>query len=131
MERLEKVQYRAALAVTGCWQGTNRNKLYDELGWETLAHRGWARRLIYLFKIIHSKSPAYLYELIPHRRIPVYGKYRNSFFPDSIKAWNNLTEDLRTCKSISMFKKKITSLIKPPTKSIFEIYDPLGIKNIF
>ena len=31
MESLEKVQYQAALAVTGCWQGTNRNKLYDEL----------------------------------------------------------------------------------------------------
>ena len=27
MECIEKIQYQAALAVTGCWQGTNRNKL--------------------------------------------------------------------------------------------------------
>ena len=34
-QAVEKVQYQAA--VTGCWQGSN--KLYNELGWETLAHR--------------------------------------------------------------------------------------------
>ena len=32
MERVEKLQYQAALAITGTWQGTSRNKLYDELG---------------------------------------------------------------------------------------------------
>ena len=73
MERLKKVQYQAALAATGCWQGTNRNKLYDELGWESLAHRRWARRLFHYFKVISTKSPAYLYEIVPSRRIPIYG----------------------------------------------------------
>ena len=32
MECLEKLQCQAALAVTGCWKGTNRGKLYEELG---------------------------------------------------------------------------------------------------
>ena len=36
MEKLESVQYSAALAVTGAWKGTSRDKLYDELGWESL-----------------------------------------------------------------------------------------------
>ncbi len=35
MEEVERVQYKGALAVTGAWQGSNRSKLYDELGWET------------------------------------------------------------------------------------------------
>ena len=35
MERTERIQYQAALAITGTWQGTSRNKLYDELGWES------------------------------------------------------------------------------------------------
>ena len=30
-----QIQYKAALIVTGCWQGTSRVKLYDELGWES------------------------------------------------------------------------------------------------
>ena len=36
MEKLESVQYSAALAVTGAWKGTSRDKLYGELGWESL-----------------------------------------------------------------------------------------------
>ena len=32
MELVERVQYKAALFVSGCWQGTSREKLYDELG---------------------------------------------------------------------------------------------------
>ena len=29
--------YNQALAITGCWQGSNRNKLYEVLGWESLS----------------------------------------------------------------------------------------------
>ena len=36
MEELESVQYSAALAVTRTWRGTSREKLYTELGWESL-----------------------------------------------------------------------------------------------
>ena len=39
MEKLESVQYSAALAVTGTWRGTSREKLYAELGWEPLSCR--------------------------------------------------------------------------------------------
>ena len=37
MESLEKVQYQAALAVSGCCQATSRNNIFEELGWETLS----------------------------------------------------------------------------------------------
>ena len=33
MEKAEKVQYQAALAITGAWQGSSRSKLYEDLGW--------------------------------------------------------------------------------------------------
>ena len=39
MEKVERIQYQAVLAVTGAWQGSNRSKLYDELGWEFLSNR--------------------------------------------------------------------------------------------
>ena len=42
MDRIEKFQYHAALvAITGTWQGTSRNKLYEELGWKSLSDRRW------------------------------------------------------------------------------------------
>ena len=32
MEFLERIQYKAAFIASGCWQGTSRNTLYEELG---------------------------------------------------------------------------------------------------
>ena len=34
--KLESTRYTAALAVSGAWREANRNKLYEELGWEYL-----------------------------------------------------------------------------------------------
>ena len=39
MNTLERIQYHAALAVTGSWKGTSLNRIYDELGWESLTDR--------------------------------------------------------------------------------------------
>ena len=39
MEKVERIQYQAALAVTGTWQGSSRTNLYEELGWESLSDR--------------------------------------------------------------------------------------------
>ena len=35
MQKLESVQYNASLAITGCFRGTSRDKLYSELGLES------------------------------------------------------------------------------------------------
>ena len=40
-EKLESVQYKAALAITGATQGSSREKLYQELGLESLKLRRW------------------------------------------------------------------------------------------
>ena len=37
MDLIERVQYKAALIVYGCWQGTSRETLYKELGWELMS----------------------------------------------------------------------------------------------
>ena len=42
MEKIERVQYHSALAITGCWKGSNQNNLYEELGWESLSDRRWS-----------------------------------------------------------------------------------------
>ena len=35
MQKLESVQYNVSLAITGCFRGTFRDKLYSELGLES------------------------------------------------------------------------------------------------
>ena len=42
--------------------------------------------------------------------------YRNSFFPSSIKFWNNLTPEIRSAPTVSSFKKSLihdVNLLKP------------------
>ena len=68
MERMEQVQYQAALAITGCRHGSNRAKLYEELGWETLSDRRWSRRLMQLYKIRNNMTPRYLSKNLPLQR---------------------------------------------------------------
>ena len=48
----------------GAIRGTSTEKLYQELGFESLKDRRWLRRLCYLYKIVNTKQPAYLYDLI-------------------------------------------------------------------
>ena len=65
MEKLESVQYAAALAVTGTWGGTSRERLYNELGWEPLCLRRWSRRLILFYKFVNELTPDYTRDPIP------------------------------------------------------------------
>ena len=48
-KRLERTQYSAALAVTGAWRGTSRQRLFEELGWESLYQRRWYKRMCHIF----------------------------------------------------------------------------------
>ena len=99
MESIDRIQYQAALLITGTWKGTTRNKLYNELGWESLTDRRCCRQLIHFYKIHNGLTPSYLRDhLPPKRRLlgndnpNVYhrvscntSRYKNSFYSDAIK----------------------------------------------
>ena len=46
MEKVKRIQYHAALAISGTWRGSSRSKLYEELGWETLSDRRMRMRIL-------------------------------------------------------------------------------------
>ena len=46
-QKMESIQYNAALAITGAIRGSSREKLYQELGLESLQQRRWYRKLCY------------------------------------------------------------------------------------
>ena len=62
---IQSVQYNAALAITGAIRGSSRDKLYHELGLESLHGRRWYRKLCFYYKIRHKNCPMYLTELFP------------------------------------------------------------------
>ena len=65
MEKIELVKYSAALAVTGAWKGASRDRLYEELGWESFDSRRWTRRLTLFYKIVNKLTSAYMLHPIP------------------------------------------------------------------
>ena len=138
MEKLELVQYSAAPAVTGAWRGTSREKLYVELGWESLNFRRWSRCLILFYKIFNNLAPDYTKYPIPDFQEPSYelrrraaiGQvfarttgFKSSFYPNCLLEWNNLDQDIRQSNSLAIFKKRLFSTICPPAKSVFGIHN--------
>ena len=59
-QKIESIQYQAALAITGAIHGTSLTKLYNKLGIESMKPRQWFRRFYYFFKIKSSGLPQYL-----------------------------------------------------------------------
>ena len=58
---LESIQYNAAIAITEAIRGTSSEKLFQELGLESLKSRRWLRKLCLFYKNFH-KFRSYLFE---------------------------------------------------------------------
>ena len=135
MEKLESVQYSAALAVTRTWRGTSREKLYTELDWESLNLRRWSRRLTLFYKFMNDLTPAYTINPIPPFQQSQYS-LRNQDVVGRIGArtekseWNKLDPEVRTALSVAVFKSKLLSKIRSPAKSAFGIHDTKGLSYI-
>ena len=98
------------------------------------------RKLCYLYKVISSKRPSYLYDMLPPLQRSQWNQgffqpllsrteiFKKSFIPYTINEWNKLDPEIRRIDSYIGFRKKLLSFIKPTEKKTFSIYDPLGIK---
>ena len=96
--KMESIQYNAALVITGAIRGSSREKLYQELGLETLQQRRWYRKLCCFYKILKSHSPKYLYSIIPTlnmtyrtrqcNKIPTIN-VKHNFFKNTFFSFNN------------------------------------------
>ena len=73
----EKIQYKAARIVSGAWKGTSREKLYDNLGWESLQSRRTMRKLCILYKVKNTNFPIYLKNIIDKQEFTDQSRYYN------------------------------------------------------
>ena len=63
-QKMQTIQYNAALAITGAIRGSSREKLYQELGLETVQQQRWYRKLWRFYKILKytvSEVPLFNY----------------------------------------------------------------------
>ena len=142
MEKLERVQCQAALAVTGAWHGSNCAKLNDELGWETLSDRRLSRRVLQIHKIMNNKTPSYLKDKLPPKHRPFLDhafcrikcrtvRYRNSFLPHAITSWNIFISHFDDFPSVDSLKEHLLSLLQPKNKCFFGIHDHICLRYLF
>ena len=124
-DKIESVQYNAAPAITDAIRGNSKEKLYQELGLESLRNRRLLRRMSYLYKIISNKSPPYLYELIPplqrSDRYPGFKtlRCRTELF--------RLDSDIKNSDSYAFSAKKLLAFIRLVGNSMYGIHDPFGV----
>ena len=140
--KIESLQYNAALAITGAIRGSSKDKLFQELGFEHLSSRRWLRKLCLFYKIVVNKSPNYLYNYVSTVNQSYQTRsgdkflhmccrteyFANSFFPYTIKEWNNLSPEIRKSVSYEVFKNSLLKFIRPSPNSLFNVSDSLGIK---
>ena len=85
-----------------------------------------------MYKIVNNEAPSYLNDLLPNTvnaasnynlrnrlnfEIPFVRlcSYENSFFPSTLKLWNELPLNIRNSSSVSQFKANVRSPhLKPP-----------------
>ena len=142
IRKLESIQYNAALAITGAIKGTSKERLYSELGLETLANRRWYQRMCLFWKIINKSAPVYLSNLLPQKQISrnpyrqnllySFSKntnyFANSFFPYCTDQWNALDQNIKNIQSISLFKKTLLKFIRPYPAHVYDVTDYSGQK---
>ena len=131
------MQYNACLAITEASRCTSREKLYEELGLESL-------QLSCFYKLFNREHPHYLFKLIPSRSSSYVARYihnipflktrhtflKNSFFPWTIIEWNKLDCNIRNSSSFNIFRKSIRKFIRLSANSLFNCHNPKGIKFI-
>ncbi len=108
--------------ITVATARSKTDNTHKECGGDTVKSRIKMATLTMLFKIITSKAPLYLTEVLsalngggrhynfrkPNLRIPLHrvSVFKRSFFPRAIDLWNKLTMEMRNKDSVQSFKSQ-------------------------
>ena len=126
--QIENIQRKAARFVKGDYsRHSSVTQMMNDLNWRPLQLRRRDSRLVLLYKIInnlvaippdkHLSFKNQKYNLRAKNQIQIHIKsanvdnYKFSFFPRSIKEWNNLSDKEVSCPSVNTFRAAIQQKI--------------------
>ena len=132
-KQLHAIHVEAARIISGATKLCGIDKLFADLGWESLQARRDKHKLIVFFKILHGLTPNYLSDMIPplvqdtssynlrnsdhiQQLRANTNLFRDSFFPSTIRAWNSLPNDTKQATSVASFKYRLNKHLKRPPK---------------
>ena len=125
-------------------RGISSEKLFQELGLETLKSRRWLRKLCLFYKLVKEKSPTYLFQLIPENNTPcITGSvqknkirffktktifFKNLSFPAVIMEWHKIDVNIGNSTSGNVFERVIPKFIRPKPNEVFNVDNSEGLK---
>ena len=96
-----------------------------------------------MFKIMKKEAPNYLINFIPkceqtirkrNNHVPSYhcrtDWVKNPFIPSTLNNSFKLDENIRNSESITIFKSRLLSFIRPVQSNIYLIFDSKGSKFV-
>ena len=114
---VDSVQRSAARYVLNYYSPySSVSNMLHLLNWDTLASRRIHSSLILLYKIHHQLVYVDHNHLIPSRNLNFITPYSrtqyhiNSFFPRTIRYWNSLPTDIKSCSSLDAFKQGLSTV---------------------
>ena len=128
IQRLQRVQNAAACVVCLASKSEHITPLLKGLHWLPVHMRIIYKILVLTFKSIKGISPVYISSLlvpycpkrqlrssnmellsVPKTKLRSYGDKAFSFYAP--KVWNNLLYDIRSCQSLTQFKKELKTFL--------------------
>ena len=106
-DKLERVQRRAAIFVCVDFKQTSSvSAMINQLDWESLQQRRKQAKAVMIYRIVYRLVAIQTVVLIP--TMSIRGKlflvpyartvtYQKSFSPDTIRIWNALDANIKTC----------------------------------
>ena len=140
IDKLDKLQYRAARITTMAMKFTSKQKVFIDLGWECIEKRIEYLSLCLFHKIhIHETRSQIRQCLPPVNQYPNFTRsnkhystypetntdFCNSFFPKISTLWNNLPFEMRN-KDMIDFKMELGAQIKPYKNKLLSIGSRFG-----
>ena len=124
IERIHKLQKRAARVILDSPPDSSSKPLFEELGWLTVFERVEYNKAILLYKSMNNMSPTYISSLFNFQNSEYYSLrsiennnmaipkhntelFKNSFQYSGTKIWNALPITLRTACSLPAFKHNL------------------------
>ena len=120
-QELDKIQNEAARITTGTTRLVSIRAPCKEIGWDSLEKRRSNNKLTLFYKMTHNLAPLYLSSLVPQSVSNILlcnlrnsnnlqttdarkTHYYNSFLPSTVRAWNNINDEVKQSDSLNTFK---------------------------
>ena len=117
IDRLQKLQNRAARVLTFSRYDADANRLFRQLNWKDLSTQFQKQKALMVYKSLNDLVPGYLSSKFVKRyetryslrevivSFPRPNLMKNSFSYREAVLWNSLPCDMREAKSLSQFKR--------------------------